>query len=299
MEKLLTCVAMALLLPLTACGTDDDATTGDPLADAFADQLTIDAGYGWFQALDRATTSCFATTVLDTIGEQRQAELRFAPDNIPLVFEADWTETELDALTEIFASCVPDTTTGTEAYVSSIFGGQDRYNDCMVPEITTTLGEQYWLGQFREGFSPPRIEMEENDASRRAQEAGEAQAPPGFAADIEPIFETCIPDYPPGYAEDACGGEPCEDPPDPGDLRSIVLECSRDPYVDASFYGGPEGFDEWLPGPDACEGQGRGTLIAIHLPAYPCPEGPRDIDMTATGEPITGQAVTDACATAP
>lgn len=298
MQKLMTCIAVAVVFVLVSCGGDDEATSGDPLADAFADQLVLDAGYSWFQGLDRAETECFVTTVLDTIGPQRLAELRFAPDNIPDLFEADWTDSEIDALAEIFASCV-DNATGTEVYVLSLFGGQDRYSDCMVPEITSKLGDQFWLEQFRFGFNPPRTEMTRNEAARRAQEAGEEPAQPDFVSDIEALFETCIPDYPGEYAEDACGGEPCEDPPDPRNFRSVVLECSRDPFVDASFYASIDELDETLRFRINCEEQGRGTLITVRLAAYPCPQGPRDIELIAAGEPITEQAVTDACTNAP
>ena len=135
MRKLCTCVSLALLLVvLASCAGNDQATSGDPLADAFVDELARDAGFPWFQALDRDETQCFATTVLDTVGEQRRTELRIAPDNIPLLFHADWSDAELDALTEIFATCVDDTTTGNEAYVLSLFGGQDRYSDCLTSE---------------------------------------------------------------------------------------------------------------------------------------------------------------------
>jgi hypothetical protein len=301
MPKFLMGIAVGLLLVLVSCGSDDEVGSGDPVADAFADQLANEASFPWFQSLDRTDTECFAVTALDTIGEQRQAELRFSPDNIPLLFEANWTDIELDALTRVLDACVDDNAAGTEAYVLSLFGGVDRYSDCLAPEIITALGDQYWLQQFRSGFTPPRVEMNNNEAARLAQEAGDESTPPGFVSDIEPIFEKCdVPGYgdnaDDNYAEDACGGEPCEDPPNRGDFRGVVLECSRDPYVDTSFYGGPGEFDDWFPSPDACQAQGRGTLIAVHLQAYPCPQGPRDIKVPATSERITQQAVTDVCA---
>jgi hypothetical protein len=280
-------------------GSATTESSGGPLADAFADQLGRDAGFPWFQALDRADTECFAATALDTIGEQRQAEVRFAPDNIPLLFEADWTDTEIGALTGIFESCLDDDTKGTEAFLWTIFGPQaSRYSDCAVSEITATSGERYWVQQFSASFSPPRVE----EAREADPEAQSARTISDVYPELEPVLEECVPGYgdPVDYAEDACGGEPCEDepdPPDPSGLRRVVLECSRDPYVNASFYAGVDeflGFDD-----TSCEEQGRGTLIRVRMLAYPCPEGPRDIEITATGEPITEQAVTDACATTP
>jgi len=74
-----------------------------------------------------------------------------------------------------------------------------------------------------------------------------------------------------------------------------VLECFRDPYFDASFYASIDELDETLNFRINCEEHGRGTLISARLLDYPCPQGPRDIELTATDERITGQAVTDAC----
>ena len=295
MGTLLRYVAVVVLVMSTSCGGNDNTSTGDPLVDAFADQLTREAGAGWFTALESADTVCFATNLLDTIGQQRQTELGITADNIPWLFEADWTDAELDLATDIFDPCVDDVT-GTGAFVSSVFGGSDRYQDCMVPEITTRLGDRYWFEQFRATFTPPRIEQVADQAARAAQQAGVEPAPAAVAADIEPVMEACVPGYPPEYAQDACGGEPCEDPPDSADLRRIVLECSRDPYVDVSFYGGSEGLDEWSLGPDACQQFGRGALVGVALSGYPCPDGPRDIELTATGETITEQTIADACA---
>ena len=45
-----------------------------------------------------------------------------------------------------------------------------------------------------------------------------------------------------------------------------------------------------------CEELGRGTLVSVQLLAYPCSEGPRNVEIMATGEPITESMVTDACA---
>ena len=275
---------------------------GDPFAEAFADQLALDSRNAAFLALDRADTECFAATALGAISDQRLLELGFTLDNIPLLFEADWTDAEIDALTQILDTCVDDTATGTEAYLLSVIPQSGRYVDCVVPEITTTLGERYWLEAFRSRFTPPRIEMILVEAQRQAELAGE-ESPrlPIWYTDLEPIFETCeVPGLSgsgdDSYAEDACGGDPCEDAPSPGDLRRVVAQCSRDPYVSQDFYAGVDGLGDFLPHlGTTCQSQGRGTLIALQLLAYPCPQGPRDIEIGATGAPITEGTVTDAC----
>ncbi len=302
--RVLALMTAAVVVTLSACGGNDDSNTSSramsPLADAFADQLDIDAGYGWFTTLDRAEVECFAATVTETIAEQRLTELRFAADNIPLLFEADWTDTEIDTLTDIYDTCVDDTT-GTEALVASLFGGVGRNSDCMVAEINDTLGERYWVDPFQARFTPPRIEIANDEARQQADLAGEEPPPPSSFTDLEPILAACIPGYgdPVEYEDDACGGEPCEDPPDPLDDVRVVLECSRDPYVDASFNAPGREREELLPFAINCEDQGRGTLISVLLPAYPCPDGPRDVEITTTGEPITETTITDACATSP
>lgn len=309
-HRILTLVAIALVMALASCGGGEDkVTSGDPLVDAFASQLALDAGYPWFQAFDQAETECFAATALHTISQQRQTELRFAADNIPLLTEADWTDTEIDALTDILDGCVDDNTTGTEAFVLSAYGGLDRYGNCMVPEITTTLGERYWLEAFRAGFTPPRIDMINAEADLQAQIAGEELGwLPSSAEtyqDLQPIFETCaVPGRsesggPVIYAEDACGGEPCEDEPEPTGFGALALECSRDPYVYAGGYFGTTRFRDWIPSPSACEEQRLGTLISVMLLAYPCPQGPREMQIRTTGEPITEAMVTDACGSSP
>lgn len=314
--RLLTLLTTALVLAVAACGggdeTDDSSSTGSAslssLAEVFADQLDLDSQEpGAFMALDRADTECFAAAALDTIGDQRQTELGFTLDNIPLLFETDWTDAEIDALTQILGTCVDDAATGTEAYMLSLIPQSSRYNDCIVPEIITTLGERYWLEAFRARFSPPRIEMIAYETERQAHLAGEEPPPPpAWFTDLEPVFETC--DVP-GYGdnaeaedgEDACGGEPCEDPPHPDDFRGVALQCSRDPYVNRSYYAQePERFGEWPPDLEsACEELGSGTLVAIQLLAYPCPEGPRDVELMFTGERITEATVADACASSP
>jgi hypothetical protein len=291
---------VAVALTLAACGDDADegssptSTSLSPLADAFADQLALDAGDYWFRALDRADTECFASAALDSISAQRQSELRMATDHIPLLFQSDWTDGEIDALTDIFDACVSDDTTGTEAFVFSLLGPQaSRYSDCLVTEVTETLGDRYWVDQFRGRFTPPRVETAISDERWQAELAGEAPPPPASFAEVEPALEECIPGYgdPVDYPDDACGDGPCEDPPDPEDFRRVVLECSRDPFVDASFYEGPEQIriDD-----GSCQEQG-GTLLAVRLIAYPCPEGPTDFELAAAGGPITGATITDAC----
>jgi hypothetical protein len=137
--------------------------------------------------------------------------------------------------------------------------------------------------------------MIRNAAGRQAQETGEEPALEGSAADIDALFVTCIPAYPGEFATDACGGEPCEDAPDPGEFHSIVLECSRDPYFDASFYASIDELDMTLDFIFNCEEQGRGQLISARLEGYPCAQGPRDLEVPATTGSITRQDIVDAC----
>ena len=60
------------------------------------------------------------------------------------------------------------------------------------------------------------------------------------------------------------------------------------------------GFDEWPPDLEsACEEQGLGALVSVRLLVYPCPGGSRDVEIMATGDPITEVTVTDACASSP
>jgi hypothetical protein len=283
-------VTVTLLAFSASCGGDDEFSSGDPLVDAFAAQLALDSQSGAFLALDRADTACFAASAFDAIGDQRQTELGFTLDNIPLLYQADWTDTEIDALTEALDTCVDDPATGTEAFIAPALPRSGDYNDCVVAGITTAFGDRYWLEQFPSFFTPPRIEMIAEDVS----------GPPPWVTALEPIFETCVPGYgEPPNTEDACGGQPCEDEPDPGDLRTVVLECSRDPYFDTSFYAGVDDLYETLRFTLNCEGHGLGTLISARLLAFPCLQGLRDIEMSVTGETITEQALTDACANAP
>lgn len=290
----------------------DAAASNDPLAQAFAEQLIVDdRGYGGgFSALDRSDVDCFAGGMLDSIDQPRRAELTLTLDNIPLLFQADWSDQEIETLTEVLDRCVgDDTATGTEAFAT--FGFPSRTSDCLVPEIIERLGERYYLERFSAMFTPPRIEARDTDALLQAERAGQpGPSPQGFETfltDMEPIFEACgVPIGPSEYDADeadavpACDG-PCaeeENAAAMNDLQIVVLVCSRDPYV-------PQFVMKQLAGnvnagvDDAsCSDRGRGTLVAVQR-EFACPQGPRQIRVPVTDELVTEQAVTAACAEAP
>ncbi len=277
-----------------------ESSTSEPavseLTNDFADQLIIDHT-GWFQTLGRSATDCFALGALSQLEDTRLEQLGFTSGDLPLLFEADWTNAEIGYFVDVLDRCVgANTSLAAEAFLASLNPQFGHEATCLVPKVVSTFGADHHLEWFRSSFNPPRVEARNGDETGRKMMA--------LFTELEPLLEECgFATGPPGdadSAESACGDDACEDSPEDLALESasLVLACSRDPYHPADIYieshegtGGEPVTSILGELDDRCEG--RGHLVSVVFLDYPCPTVPVDVTLTAAELSLT--ALDEAC----
>jgi len=161
---------VALSAVLLACGDNGGSgsiDTGDPVADAFAEQLVVHGEFGYMSG-DRI--GCFAAHVITGMSQGRLDALGFTAADMadlwsetkPLWTQVEWNDAEVDLLVDSIEVCVGDDPSSINAVLlGEVAHHQPDFAACFTEEATSIAGEGFYLDAFRSRIVTPWAENDE------------------------------------------------------------------------------------------------------------------------------------------